>query len=362
MNPASFDTWTSIFLIAAFQGCFLSFMIWRQKEENHPGKNLLASLIALFSIMLMFYVSYWTGYSRYLNFYDGLFLTLPFTFGPLIYTYNSKIVEKKSPPLFLLHFLPFFLHIVWVLSVRLFLASYLEREIIFPITNWIMNFQAAHVLFYALMLFFNQNNQDEEHVSMQKFIKYSFLFFALAHAAYYIMVNLGEYVLLFDYIISLSMSVFIYGLAYSGLRFANIQQKKISEPLLTKASVSYYSGLLSDLMEKEKLYLDGDLKLDVLSEKLKLNKHALSQLLNSYFNKNFSDFVNSYRIKEAEKLLASEQYQDLNVVEIAFRVGFNTKASFYNAFRKKNSISPKEYRALINSKSTSLSQIKSKNL
>ena len=92
------------------------------------------------------------------------------------------------------------------------------------------------------------------------------------------------------------------------------------------------------------------MKLSNLATQLGIGRHALSQLINSHFKKNFSDFINSYRIKEAEKLLGDDEHKELNVVEIAFRVGFNTKASFYNAFRKKNEISPLEYKSLLNEK------------
>lgn len=142
------------------------------------------------------------------------------------------------------------------------------------------------------------------------------------------------------------MCVLIYGIAYYGLTFAQIQQKRNTSSLLTKASIAYYSDQLKKLMDSEKPYLDGDLKLKDLAEKIGLNTHALSQLLNDHFQKSYSDFINGYRIKEAEKILSSDD-ADSKVIEIAYQCGFNTKASFYNAFKKKNEITPLEYRELI---------------
>ncbi|QNL21732.1 helix-turn-helix transcriptional regulator [Hyphobacterium sp. CCMP332] len=355
MNQASFDTWTSLFLLAAFQGLFLSLILWKQKEEYHPGRKFLSVLVGLFSIMMMYYVAFWTGYNRYVFGFDGLFLILPFAFGPIFWVYFHKINGVRLPSNLKLHFIPLILHLSWVLSYRFSLFADLGRETIILTSNWIANLQALHVLIYALLMFSISIQENEENRLLKSFAKIAFLLFALAHASYYAMVFFDSYVLLFDYLISFSMALFIYGLAYTGLRFSNFQQKRNSEPLLTKASLSYYSAMLSDIMEKEQLYLDGDLNLDALSKKMGLSKHALSQLLNGYFKKNFSDYINSFRIKEAEKLLSSDEYQNLNVIEIAYRVGFNTKASFYNAFRKKNQVSPKEFRSLINSKSASLS-------
>ncbi len=303
----------------------------------------------------MYYVAFWTGFNRYLLRFDAFFLTLPFVFGPIIWAYFHKINGKALPSNLGLHFIPFLLHIIWVFSHRFSLFTELKPETIMMTSSWILSFQAGHVLTYALLLFSISVQKNDEGRLLKSFIKIAFLLFALAHTSYYVMIFMRSYVLLFDYLISFSMAVFIYGLAYTGLRFSGFQQKRNSEPLLTEASLSYYSVLLSELMEKEQLYLDGDLNLDALSKRMNLSKHALSQLLNGYFKKNFSDYINSFRIKEAEKMLGSEKYQDLNVIEIAYRVGFNTKASFYNAFRKKNQISPKEFRTLINSESASLS-------
>ena len=223
MNQASFDTWTSIFLIAAFQGCFLSFIIWKQKEENHHGKNYLTILVGLFSVMLMYYVSYWTGYNRYLNYFDGIFLTIPFSFGPIVFAYHRKLIQKDLSASYVIHFIPLALHLTWVLVLRFFLRGLFEGATIFSINNWVFNIQALHILIYAALLFFNKKELHEEQLKWQKFTKYAFLLFAIAHALYYAMVNVGKYVLILDYFISLSMSIFIYGLAYSGLRFSSIR-------------------------------------------------------------------------------------------------------------------------------------------
>ncbi|PKL38953.1 MAG: hypothetical protein CVV44_08780 [Spirochaetae bacterium HGW-Spirochaetae-1] len=99
---------------------------------------------------------------------------------------------------------------------------------------------------------------------------------------------------------------------------------------------------LLSLMELEKLYCDEDLSLKRLSGLLDMQPHHLSIFLNNKLNVNFNVFINQYRIGEALSMMQSEQ--DRSLLSIAFAVGFNSKSSFYEAFKKQTGMSPARYR------------------
>ncbi|MCP5109156.1 MAG: helix-turn-helix domain-containing protein [bacterium] len=101
---------------------------------------------------------------------------------------------------------------------------------------------------------------------------------------------------------------------------------------------------LKRLMKVEKIYRDADLSLQVLAEKSSISTHLLSRILNDKLNKNFSEFVNSYRVEEAKKILAGPDGADKKIITVAFDVGFNTKVAFYNAFKKYTGMTPSQYR------------------
>ncbi|HOD13902.1 MAG TPA: helix-turn-helix domain-containing protein [Spirochaetota bacterium] len=115
-------------------------------------------------------------------------------------------------------------------------------------------------------------------------------------------------------------------------------------------SKSYLNGLdleslgkqLTAMMEQEKIYCDEELSLPRLSDSLGVTPHQLSQFLNQHYNKNYNNFINSYRIGDAQKLLVDEP--DRNTLSIALAVGFNSYSAFHSAFRKVTGISPAEYR------------------
>ncbi|NIM14305.1 MAG: helix-turn-helix domain-containing protein [Candidatus Aminicenantes bacterium] len=101
---------------------------------------------------------------------------------------------------------------------------------------------------------------------------------------------------------------------------------------------------LTYLMEFENLYRHADLSLRSLAEKMSISTHLLSQILNEELNQNFADFINSYRIKEAQKILQSPRGAQKKMAVVAFEVGFNTVVAFYNAFKKYTNMTPVQYK------------------
>ena len=103
------------------------------------------------------------------------------------------------------------------------------------------------------------------------------------------------------------------------------------------------SVVLNDLMEKEQLYRNSDLKLIDLCNHLSLTTHQVSQMLNDHLKTNFYDFVNKFRIEEVKQLLLNKQYQNFTILGIALEAGFNSNASFYRVFKKEVGLTPKMY-------------------
>ncbi|HEY4326639.1 MAG TPA: helix-turn-helix domain-containing protein [Mucilaginibacter sp.] len=97
------------------------------------------------------------------------------------------------------------------------------------------------------------------------------------------------------------------------------------------------------LMEHEQLFLDNELSLPELAKKLAVSPHDLSYLLNEGFGVNFFQFVNTYRVNEAKRLMLSDKHRHLNMLGIAYSAGFNSKTTFNTAFKKETGLSPSQY-------------------
>ena len=91
-------------------------------------------------------------------------------------------------------------------------------------------------------------------------------------------------------------------------------------------------------------YLDPNLSLEKLAEELSVSTSSLSRLINTYSEYNFSDYINSLRISEAKKFLKSSEFSSYTMVAIGLECGFNSKSTFYTAFKKLTDSTPSQYR------------------
>lgn len=127
------------------------------------------------------------------------------------------------------------------------------------------------------------------------------------------------------------------------IRLQEEMEKYKSSSLSVKQSEIYLRKLLA-LMEVEKLFLEPELSLGTLAQRLGCTKENLSQVINEQTGLNFKNFLNKYRVAEAEKKLADPKENQFVLMKIAFDVGFNSKSVFNAAFKKFTGLSPSEYR------------------
>ena len=97
------------------------------------------------------------------------------------------------------------------------------------------------------------------------------------------------------------------------------------------------------LMQTEKPYLEPKLSLAQLAERLGVLPNHLSQIINQYEEKNFYDFVNSYRVEEFIDLAKKDTDKSFNLLGLAFEAGFNSKSSFNQVFKKFKGKTPSEF-------------------
>lgn len=103
---------------------------------------------------------------------------------------------------------------------------------------------------------------------------------------------------------------------------------------------------LEILMVQKKYYQDDEIYLDDIANELMVNKNQLSRVLNEIYNKNFYQFINSYRIAEAKELII--QYPKRTILDIAYEVGFKSKSAFYKNFFEQTNLTPQEFRKKAN--------------
>jgi AraC-like DNA-binding protein/lipopolysaccharide biosynthesis regulator YciM len=97
------------------------------------------------------------------------------------------------------------------------------------------------------------------------------------------------------------------------------------------------------VMTDESLYRDPDLTKEKIADKLNTNRTYLSQVINEKTGMSVPQYINSYRIKEAIRIL-SDTSDNTPLKAIMIDLGFNSMSTFYKLFQTSVGMTPTLYR------------------
>jgi len=162
---------------------------------------------------------------------------------------------------------------------------------------------------------------------------------------------------------SLINVIFIYWVSLHGLKQSKIEMPIFSEQSINKEKEEMLiidiiieskpepEDILEDdfqyilkIMEGKKSYKNPELTLTDLADLTQISTKKLSHIINQKASVNFNTFINKYRIEEAKEMLVNPKFNHLNVVGIGHEVGFNSKATFYNVFKKMTDTTPAKFK------------------
>lgn len=162
-------------------------------------------------------------------------------------------------------------------------------------------------------------------------------------------------------IAGLSVGLLIYSLAYvnwshPGISPAILPEREavpdLPEPTdrkrlnynLSIEQLRKYADKLEAILQEQQVYLNPELSLNNLSEKLGIPAYQVSEIINRHYELSFFDLINQFRVNEVKKRLADPAYSHFSVLAISMDCGFNSKSSFNNAFKKITGTTPSKYR------------------
>lgn len=178
------------------------------------------------------------------------------------------------------------------------------------------------------------------------------LFSETIHAPYsYYPLRLGSSVLLywigyqgfFRYVILKDRILIRRGLQATVKDFKPKETQSIPNLLKIEQEEQLYTIINSRITE-EGLYMNPSLGLDALAESLGVKATKVSHLINTYSDYNFSDHINNFRVAEAKKLLIHPDFSNYTIISIGLECGFNSKSTFYTAFKKFTGMTPSAWR------------------
>lgn len=372
----------------AVQGIFLSILLFT-RYRTHPANRYLGFLVFLYSlfifnIMLSDVKILQERFPHWLTILSGL----PFLFGPLHLIYVGELTDThlKFARFHWFHFLPFIIYKIYYIQVY-FISTHELTSIMQQIE---LNNPPFHITFFSLLvavvgvvyviialIVFKRysikiqniySSLDKVNLNWLRFFTYA----AMLVWAIVLIENLfsamGIDMSRSFMLVPLLTSIFVYATGYIGMYKTEIfeqpdvqknliQAHEIEERILsreknqryeksglTEQKASQYLKKLREMMIEEKPYLNPNLTLNDLSEKLNISSHNLSEILNTQLQQNFFDFINQYRVNEVKKYLEDPNKDYFTLFSIALDAGFNSKSGFNSIFKKYLNITPSEYR------------------
>lgn len=159
------------------------------------------------------------------------------------------------------------------------------------------------------------------------------------------------------YPLRLSSTLLLYWISYQGfynysLMVERIQlrkeiadeEKNKNNTLHSKEAEENKFLMIKNHIKKNKRFLDPTFSLERLSSEMGMSTSKLSHLINQKSGYNFPDYINLLRVEKAKKYLIKSDYSAYTIVAIGLECGFNSKSTFYTAFKKFTNVTPSEFK------------------
>ncbi|HSZ84476.1 MAG TPA: AraC family transcriptional regulator [Puia sp.] len=366
----------TIILFGAIQGFIISSLLFFSKK-NRQSNRLLSVLILLISLACFnLYGEYknWFG-SGILQFITQLIpLVIAMPIGPLIYFYtkssldpNFKIGVKQR-----IQFLPAIIDMVPQLTAIIFIIGVITgllKNNPGPWGNFIDTYNVyADIPRWISVSFYvwlsakylsgikkkyngNLNGLTASFNWVQQFIRVFLVFQAIwfLYLIPYIIPKYTDAMLgTFDwYPVYIPLAILVYWLGIKGYAISQQQSVKkitvINSPL-TVTTIQETISLLNKAMQKDKLYLNPNLTLALVSENTGTPQKTISAVLNQHLHKSFNEFINEFRVEAFKKRIQQPDTDQFTIAGIAFECGFNSQATFQRTFKQIAGMSPSEFR------------------
>ncbi|RDY60907.1 helix-turn-helix domain-containing protein [Flagellimonas nanhaiensis] len=365
-------TWSVVYLFVALIGFYVVFLISLNRQINPSSRVLIAIFIFIHSFFIL---NISISSANYMFEYPHTYLMstwASFLYGPLLFFYFKKTTQKYNfKRVDLLHLLP-----TIVLSAYLAVTIYSipfegKRDLMLSrILNGLnpqdsdklillvfLKIASLTIYGYFIWRVYYKSKKKKllqgKNQIWQKNIYYIHIFYVLTYSAYGIIIINGlttgflfhipviamaTMVLYVGYSANIQPDVFNGAYAYTNRLFPKYEKSGLTPSL----SIELKENLLH-LFANEKIYKENNINLDMVAKRLNTTRHNASQIINEHFNVSFHELVNTYRIKEAKELLLDDKSQRLNIINIAYEVGYNNKVTFNKAFKKDTQLTPSQY-------------------
>lgn len=378
-----FNIHSTPLLILVFQGLiFVGLLFGRFLKKRNISDLLLALILLIICYEQTCYtVGFMGWYNEFRNTKINYFL-IPLGLGiaPLIYFYVKAITKSnfKFQRKDWWHFVPAVTLITYRFSIYFYdslqpgfnetqngvLKIAVDEAVILPLLVFVSFAQMLLYLAFTFQLFYNYRKRIQEFFSNTYKLELNWILsFLVVFTTLFLYSSIQDVVgsLIIDlsytqrWWLNIFMALVVLFVGVKGYFTDTTKLNKLSFSFTPNPEsipeISEVGSNTSDIeikkvskfMETEKPYLNPDLNLSDLANKLEMSRAQLSQIINTGFQKNFNDFINEYRVDTFKQKLSLGEHKQLSLLGIAYDSGFNSKATFNRVFKKITLTSPTEY-------------------
>ena len=130
---------------------------------------------------------------------------------------------------------------------------------------------------------------------------------------------------------------------FLGLPYIDYNKNNLSVEVLDKAKYEEEIAAIESYFVMNKPYLNQGYSINEFSLAVGLPAKLVSFLINNHFDKNFNDFVNTFRVNYVIGCIESGDLNHYTLYALASKSGFSNKTSFVNAFKKIHECTPSQF-------------------
>ncbi|MBC7936734.1 MAG: AraC family transcriptional regulator [Rhizobacter sp.] len=332
--------------LGAFNGLLLGIYFIFFSAKKNLSNYFLGALLLVLSIRIGKSVAYFFDYGLP-KIYLQMGLTACFFIGPFLYFFTrSETEQTRKLPRFWAWQLLFWLFLILLTGIlypyQRFPAYWGKYIIPLIYVQWGIYIAFTIVLLIPIL---KKIGRKESLKTFEKWILTicaGVLILFVSYVWAILNITKGSYIngaLFFSIIIYLLVFILLYRKKTNDLSAFSTQ--KYADKKLSGSEAQLIINKLKRVMEEKELFKNPNLKVNDLAREIKISGHQLSQVLNDNIEKNFTLFVNEYRIQEACGLLVRNS--NLTIDAIADEVGFNAKSTFFATFKKIKGMTPSAY-------------------
>lgn len=350
-------------ILGFVQGIVLGILLIANYNKKEKSTFILGVFIICYALELLIAI---TEELNIIGIFPELYL-LPFSFTwllpALFYLYAHSVSILSKTPINYKILWPGI--IVFIIDCVIFFQSYETKQLIdesdwYNILNTVGFLYSIIILVKLLKFLKNHSKEIKNQYSSLEYKKLRWIRLyaqiTFIYSSCFILLSFFEFNYYLYLIFSIVNVILLYWISLRGILQQNVtplipistnkSHKEISKEAQEKndKDSKQLFAKLNNCIISENIFTIPDLTIMDIADRMNIHPKRISEIINANFNQNFNSYINNFRVEKAKSLLLSELSENFSIEGIGKEVGFQSKTTFYNAFKKITGTTPLGYK------------------